>query len=150
MNSLMEYKGYHAKIEYSDEDKTFVGRVIGINDVLAFDGENISELNAMFRETVDDYLEMCSELGQNPDKEYKGNFNIRIKPELHKQACLKAESQGKTLNQFVATAIENEIQGIHGQTSTTIILPTQSVREYIPDQNNMVYSALSFSRGKEL
>ena len=121
MGNLMEYKGYHAKIEYSDEDKTFFGRIIGVNDVLAFDGENISELRDMFKETIDDYLEMCEELGQLPDKEYKGSFNVRISPELHKQACLSAVAQGISLNQFVATAIEHEIQGNHGQSTMTLV-----------------------------
>ena len=71
MSSLMEYKGYHAKIEFSAEDGTFVGNILGINDVIAFDGSNVTELTKMFHESVDDYLEMCAEIGKTPDKEYK-------------------------------------------------------------------------------
>lgn len=93
MNSLMEYKGYHAAIEYSAEDHAMIGQIIGINDVLAFDAENVDELEAMFHETIDDYLEMCARTGKDPDKEYKGSFNIRIGSELHKKADLQAKAQ---------------------------------------------------------
>lgn len=34
----MEYKGYHADIRYSDEDKLFIGEVIGVTDTLGFHG----------------------------------------------------------------------------------------------------------------
>ena len=30
MNSMLEYKGYHATIEYDAEDEIFVGEVFGI------------------------------------------------------------------------------------------------------------------------
>ena len=58
---MMEYKGYHADIKYSDEDKVFVGEVIGLNDTLAFHGSSVSELEAMFKQSVDNYLEMRRE-----------------------------------------------------------------------------------------
>ena len=108
--SLMEYKGYHAKIEYSAEDGEFVGHVLGINDVLSFDGTSVAELEAMFHECVDDYLAMCEEFGREPEKEYKGSFNVRIAPELHRQSALEAVSRNISLNQFVQQAIENELR----------------------------------------
>lgn len=102
MNSLMEYKGYHAAIEYSAEDHAMIGQIIGINDVLAFDAENVDELEAMFHETIDDYLEMCARTGKDPDKEYKGSFNIRIGSELHKKADLQAKAQHTRFNTVLA------------------------------------------------
>ena len=60
--SLMEYRGYHAKIDYSAEDRTF-----GIKDVLAFDGLTPEELETMFHKSIDDYLEVCVELGKEPN-----------------------------------------------------------------------------------
>lgn len=132
MNSLMEYKGYHAKIEFSAEDSIFFGRIIGINDVIVFDGENVSELETMFHESVDDYIAMCEEMGVAPDKEYKGTFNIRVTPDLHKRAALAAEDQGITLNQLVVNSIENELSGKHikEKESSTIILPMEIIKEY--------------------
>lgn len=135
MNSLIEYKGYHAKIEYSAEDSVFVGRVIGINDVLSFDGETVDELKMIFQETIDDYLDMCNELGTEPDKEYKGTFNVRISPELHKKAVLEAEAKDISLNQFVATSIENEINGVHCKEKETLTfyMPAEMLSEYNPE-----------------
>lgn len=102
----MEYSGYHARIEYSSEDKCFVGKVLGIEDTLVFDGESVAELEAMFHECVDDYLAMCREMGRKPDREFKGSFNVRITPELHRRAALAAEQRGISLNQYVIQALE--------------------------------------------
>ena len=112
MNKPMEYKGYHAKIEYSDEDKTFVGRVLGINDFLVFEGNTVQELTEMFHNSIDDYLAVCAEIGKSPEREYKGSFNVRLSPELHKQAFLAAESNNMTLNQLVANAVNSYIHSI--------------------------------------
>jgi len=132
MNNLMEYRGYHAKIEFSAEDKVLIGHVLGINDIISFDGESIPELEAMFHESIDDYLEECAELGIEPDKEYKGTFNVRISPELHRQAVIASEARNISLNQFVQQSIENELSGKHGREQITIIMPEHAIRNYDP------------------
>jgi len=43
MNSLL-YKGYTARIEFSDEDDCFIGYIVGIKDVIDFHGETVKEL----------------------------------------------------------------------------------------------------------
>ena len=65
---MMEYKGYYADVKYSDEDKLFIGEVMGLNDTLAFHGSSVSELEAMFRQSVDNYLETCQEYGKKPGR----------------------------------------------------------------------------------
>ena len=67
----MEYHGYHAQIEYDDENQIFVGSVIGINDSLNFHGYSVQELKAAFEQSVDNYLEVCRSLGKEPEKEYR-------------------------------------------------------------------------------
>ena len=106
MSSLMEYKGYHAKIEYSAEDNTFVGHILGIYDSIWFDGKDINELTATFHEAVDQYLDDCKKTGKEPNKEYKGSFNVRLGSERHQKAVLAAESADITLNQLVCDAVE--------------------------------------------
>ena len=71
---MMEYNGYHADIKYSDEDKLFIGEVIGLNDTLAFHGSSVEELEKMFHQSVDNYLEMCREFGKEPEKNIKGSL----------------------------------------------------------------------------
>ena len=101
----MEYKGYYAKIEYSSEDNIFFGSIIGIDDSITFEGKSVTELETAFQEAVDDYLEMCHKIGKEPQKFYKGSFNVRIDPELHRKASLLAKSNKMSLNKFVEKAI---------------------------------------------
>lgn len=109
MNGKMEYKGYHAKVEYSPEDDAFVGKVFGINDTLVFDGQSIEELRTMFHASIDDYLELCQEIGKSPDREYRGTFNVRVPVELHREAALAAEAMDISLNQFVTDALRRYV-----------------------------------------
>ena len=107
---MLEYKGYHAMIEYDAEDDIFVGEVFGIADSLSFHGESVEELKEMFRQSIDNYLELCKKIGKNPDKEFKGTFNVRIPPELHRKAALAAAKQRITLNQYVVKAIDRSFE----------------------------------------
>ena len=66
--NTMTYKGYSARIEYDDKDSIFVGHLVGINDIVGFHAESVAELQAAFRESVDDYLDVCEKLGQPPNK----------------------------------------------------------------------------------
>ena len=109
MSKMMEYQGYHAQIEYDAEDGIFVGKVFGLADSLNFHGTSVSELEEMFHQSVDNYLQMCAETGKTPEKEFKGSFNIRISPELHKEISLQAAQEGITLNQYVLRALEDSL-----------------------------------------
>ena len=109
MNGMMEYRGYHAKVEYSPEDETFVGQVFGVADTLVFDGQSIEELKEMFHASIDDNLELCQEIGKEPDREYRGTFNVRVPVELHREAALAAEAMDMSLNQFVVDALRRYV-----------------------------------------
>ncbi len=105
MKNVMEYKGYHTKIEYDVETRTLRGKIEGINDFVDFETEDISNIEKEFHNAVDDYLEFCKEVGKNPEKEYKGTFNVRISPDLHKKLAICALMDGRSLNAEVETAI---------------------------------------------
>ena len=66
-----------------------------------------------FHEAVDDYLEFCKEVGKEPDKEYKGTFNVRIDPDLHKKLAHLASKNGDTLNASVEKAIREYVSEDH-------------------------------------
>lgn len=110
MKNMMEYKGYYAHIEYSDEDNCFFGTIAGITDVVSFEGNSTEELKEAFIKAVEDYLELCKRQGKEPQKVYKGSFNVRINPELHKRAVLTATADGISLNQLVEKAVENYVK----------------------------------------
>lgn len=106
MNDILQYKGYYANVQYSAEDDVFYGSVIGINDLVSFEGTSVKGLKQSFYEAVDDYLETCKEQGKEPEKTYKGSFNIRISSELHRKAAIVSAGKNMTLNDFVKYAID--------------------------------------------
>jgi predicted HicB family RNase H-like nuclease len=104
--NAMTYKGYAARIEYSDEDRCLVGHIAGIRDIVGFHGESVEEVRAAFEEAVDDYLELCEKEGITPQRPYSGKIMLRIPPEVHARAAMMAQANGKSLNQFVAEVLE--------------------------------------------
>src|SRR6266700_3556766 len=100
MNDFLQYKGYYASAHFSAEDEVFHGKLIGINDLVNFEGASVKELVKAFHEAVDDYLETCKMLKKEPEKMYKGSFNVRIPENLHKQAALQAALRNMSLNDF--------------------------------------------------
>lgn len=109
-NNILEYKGYFTKIEYSAEDKVLYGKIEGINDLVNFESDSLDQIETEFHQAVDDYLAFCKDLGQEPNKPYKGLFNVRISPELHRKAAITASLHGETLNAFVANAIRAAVE----------------------------------------
>jgi predicted HicB family RNase H-like nuclease len=104
--NIIEYKGYQAKIEYSSEDKVFFGKVLDISDTIIFEINNSNEVESVFKNVIDDYLDMCSKINKEPSKKFSGNFNVRISPELHKKAVKNARLSNITLNKYIENAIE--------------------------------------------
>ena len=96
IGSLMEHEGYHAKIEFDQEDQIFVGRVLGINDSINFHGRSVQELTDEFHNAIANYREYCRLANKAPEREFKGSFNVRIKPEQHKKVALQAANEGIT------------------------------------------------------
>ena len=110
MKSTMSYKDYHGSVEYSDEDNIFYGSIIGINDRITYEGDSVTSLRKDFKDAVDEYIDICSQMGKEPEKAYKGTFNVRITPALHKDLAIYSSSLGKTLNSIVEEAIHNYIK----------------------------------------
>ena len=107
--NTMEYKGFAARVEYSEADGCIIGHIAGIRDVIGFHGESVAELRAAFEEAVDDYLTTCEKLGRAPNKPYSGQFRLRLEPELHARAAMLAEAKGKSLNAWVSEVIEKNV-----------------------------------------
>lgn len=104
-SGLLRYKGYSTRPEYSSEDRIFYGKILGITDLVDFQSESSKDLEVEFHKAVDDYLEFCTEVGKEPQREYSGLFNVRIQPELHRAISLFAQEEGVTLNKAVELAI---------------------------------------------
>ena len=109
--STMEYKGYIGSVEFSEADELFYGKVQGIRALISYEGSDAEGLIKDFHEAVDAYLELCEQEGREKEKAYKGSFNVRISPELHRMAAFYAQAHQMTLNSFVERSIRNELGG---------------------------------------
>ena len=110
MKDVLTYKGFFGSVHFSAEDECFFGKIEGIDDLVTFEGQDVKALKKSFREAVEDYIELCKITKKPLLKSYKGSFNIRIDPELHKRAVQKSLMLGISLNQLVKIAIEKEVE----------------------------------------
>lgn len=106
MKDVIKYKDHIGSVRFSAEDRVFYGRIEGIDDLVTFEGESVGELISAFEEAVEEYTALCQEVRKPVQKSYKGSFNVRIDPELHKKAALMSTTLGLSLNQLVEAAIQ--------------------------------------------
>lgn len=110
MKDILLHKDFIGSVHYSSDDEVFFGKIEGIDDLITFEGESVKEIKFAFEEAVNDYIDLCKNESKDPQKSYKGSFNVRIDPELHKMAVHSAIKEGVSLNQFVQKAIEHEVK----------------------------------------
>ncbi|MBR4162285.1 MAG: type II toxin-antitoxin system HicB family antitoxin [Solobacterium sp.] len=101
MKNTLSYKGYIGSIEFSEEDALFFGKVLGIRSLISYEGESAKELLEDFHGAIDEYLASCAAEGKEAEKPFKGSFNIRISPELHKRLFVEAVSRNMSLNSLI-------------------------------------------------
>jgi predicted HicB family RNase H-like nuclease len=88
------------------EDQVLHGKIEGIVDLITFESDSANEIEKEFHDAVDDYLIFCEEMGKEPNKAYKGSFNVRIEPQLHKKIALIAYRNGVSLNETIEKALK--------------------------------------------
>ena len=113
MSNTMEYKNYIGSVEFSEADGVFFGKVMGIRALISYEGTTAKELVEDFHGAVDDYLALCEETKTEPERAYKGCFNVRVPPELHRQAVVYAAAHQMSLNSFVESALRQSLS-LHG------------------------------------
>jgi predicted HicB family RNase H-like nuclease len=96
---MLEYKGYQGAVEYDYDADILYGEVIGLRDVVTFQGKSIAELEQSFKDTIGEYLKFCEELHRKPEKPFSGKFNVRISPQLHRSLAIRAKRENRSLNQ---------------------------------------------------
>ena len=112
MKNLMEYKGYIGSVEFSQDDCLLYGKVQGIRSLISYEGKTAEELVNDFHGAIDDYLDLCTEEGKEPEKAYKGSFNVRISPELHQKMAIYTMEHDISLNSFVERSVEKELAAV--------------------------------------
>jgi|SRR5690242_4366907 predicted HicB family RNase H-like nuclease len=117
---VMSYEGFQGTAEVSLEDNCLFGRILHIDDIITYEADSPKELRRAFEEAVDDYLDFCKSHGHVPDKSYKGTFNVRVGPSLHKQLALFAKKRGIALNELVKEALKEKV-GADNKSSNPVV-----------------------------
>jgi predicted HicB family RNase H-like nuclease len=111
MKNMMKYKGYYGSVNFDADDLVFYGKLEFINSLISYEGETAKEIDAAFKEAVNDYLDTCNIRDVEPEKPFKGSLNIRIGRELHEKAAIIAKKIGcSSLNEFIKQALDHEIE----------------------------------------
>jgi predicted HicB family RNase H-like nuclease len=103
----LSYSDYRGTAEYSAEDRCFHGKIVGIDDLVTYEGNTVDDLEQAFRDSVDDYLAFCNELGKQPEKAYAGKVLLRMRPELHRELATCADLEQKSLNAWLVAQLEH-------------------------------------------
>jgi predicted HicB family RNase H-like nuclease len=103
---MLEYKGYYGSVDYSKEDKVFFGKVEFIKGLISYEGTDVKSLNQAFEDAVNDYLETCKRQKLEPQKPFKGSFNVRVGTELHRKAMILAQKKDSKLNRIIVEALK--------------------------------------------
>ncbi len=103
---MMKYKGYLGKVTYDADAKIFHGEVLGLKDVINFQGTTVVELEKAFKDSIEDYVAWCKERGEAPEKTFSGNIRIRISPDLHAKLAQAAVIQGISLNSLIIDKLQ--------------------------------------------
>jgi predicted HicB family RNase H-like nuclease len=64
----MQYRGYTGVLEVDEEAGVLYGHVIGLRDVITFQGKTVAQAREEFRRSVDSYLAFCVSRGESPEK----------------------------------------------------------------------------------
>ncbi len=108
----MKYKGYTGLVEFDEDAKIFHGEVIGLRDVITFQGRSVAELEKALVDSVEYYLAWCAERNKQPEKPFSGKLMVRTTPEIHSRAAIAAARIGLSLNKYIEKAIEDETQRV--------------------------------------
>ena len=108
---MLTYKGYQAKVDLDYDTGDLYGRVVNTKDIIFFEADSFEQLKKEFEFSIDDYLAMCAERGEEPDRPYSGKVALRMSPELHRAVATAANVEGKSLNSWLNDAVERAVLG---------------------------------------
>ena len=106
MTNVLKHNGYQARVDFDAEDRIFIGRIVGIDDIVTFHASTVEELEEAFKESLQDYIETCAKIGKSPDRSYSGTVYLRVSEATHASAAKAAELAGKRLNEFGEEALQ--------------------------------------------
>jgi len=106
---VLNYKGFIGSVHFSADDNVFFGKLEGINDLVTFEGQTVKGLTDAFHTMVDEHIKDCEKENIAAEKSYKGSFNVRLTPELHRRIAVSAKMRGESINKFVSEVLSQSI-----------------------------------------
>jgi predicted HicB family RNase H-like nuclease len=140
----LEYKGYQGSVEYSDG--VLYIKVLHIADLITAECTDASEVNAEFINLIEEYFEDCREIGKEPERPFKGSFNVRVAPELHRNIALRAEREGISLNQWISWVLEQAVGELVKKRELQAVLKS---RHFLASEHILMMSGVMRSRTSE-
>lgn len=136
MSNEFSYKSYSGSCVTSIEDECLHGQILFIDDLITYEGNTVPELKASFESAVDRYMDYCARTQKPANKPYSGTFNVRVGPNLHREAAQRAKRSDMTLNEFVRKALQKEVNQsnkpdviLHEMTINHVVKKTEQITE---------------------
>jgi predicted HicB family RNase H-like nuclease len=109
MKNVIEIDGHKAVVSLDPEIGMLRGEFLGLTGGADFYAKNIDELVKEGRKSLKVFLSLCKEKHIEPFREFSGRFNVRLDPVVHETAVIAAAVENKSLNEWIADAIETAI-----------------------------------------
>jgi len=103
---ILKYKKYEGTAELDMTRGLCRGKLLLIDDLVTYECSDPQGLQREFELAVDDYIQTCSVVGKEPQRPFRGLFNVRVPPTLHRSAALRAASDNVKLNDVVVRALD--------------------------------------------
>jgi predicted HicB family RNase H-like nuclease len=112
MMDILKYKDYEGSAELEMSRNMCRGKILFIDDLVTYEAASPAELQKEFEAAVDDYLDTCKAVGKEPARPFRGLFNVRVSPALHRAAALRAAADGVSLNEVVLRALNAYVRPV--------------------------------------
>jgi len=110
MKNVMEIDGLKAVVAFDPDIRMFRGEFLGLTGGADFLAGSVDDLYREGHASLRVYLDFCAEKGVDPFRAFSGRFNVRLDPKTHEAAVVAAAATSKSLNEWVAEAINDAAQ----------------------------------------
>jgi predicted HicB family RNase H-like nuclease len=105
MKNIIEINGHKAVISFDPDIGMLRGEFLSLNGGADFYANNIADLKTEGTQSLNVFLEICTEKQIHPFREFSGRFNLRLDPQTHEAAVIAAAANNKSLNEWVSSTI---------------------------------------------
>lgn len=128
---ILKYKDYEGTAELDMSRKTCRGKILFIDDLVTYEADSPDALQEQFEAAVDDYLATSNQLGREPQRPFRGMFNVRVSPDLHRAAALRGVADAVSLNEVVVRALDCYLHvraDVNHNVKVTVEMQTDAVK----------------------